>query len=485
MTITILGLGPGDINDLSRKAWQCLEIAKTVYLRTTQHPCVRYLPAGTTYHSFDDLYDTIDNFSEVYATITQRILTEAKSKDVVYAVPGDPFVGESTTARIIESAKEANISVAVIHGISFIEPMLRQVNIDILDGLQIIDALQIAEMYHPPLNPDFPAVIGQVYSQAVASNVKLTLMNEYPDEFPVKLIHSAGTDGFHVEDIPLYELDRTQHINHLTSLYLPAMEPLSSFQSFQDVIAHLRAPEGCPWDREQTHESLRPFLIEEAYEVIEAIDNDDPNELMKELGDLLLQIVLHTQIAIENGEFYMHDVLRHVNQKMIRRHPHVWGDVDVDGNAEQVVTNWEAIKQQEKQANGEDNHSLLGSIPRQAPALWVAYKYTDKAAKVGFDWDSIDGVEDKIKEELHEILQADTPQEKIQEIGDLIFALVNWLRWLGDDDPESLLRQTNAKFYRRFRYIEEATHRNGSKPLADYTLQEMDSLWDEAKSHET
>lgn len=478
MTITIIGLGPGAIGDLSLKAWRTLENAQTVYLRTERHPCVPDLPKNPIYHSFDHLYESIDAFEDVYATITQTLLEKAQAEDVIYCVPGDPFVGESTTLRIMAGAEVDNIDVQIINGISFIEPMLTQLGLDALDGLQILDALDIATMHHPPINPVYPALIGQVYSREIASDIKLVLMNQYPDDFEVTLIHGAGTGEQNIEKLPLYEIDRSEAINHLTSLYVPILGDYTSFESFQEVIAHLRAPEGCPWDRKQTHESLRPYLIEETYEVLEAIDNEDWDGLVGELGDLLLQIVLHTQIAIEYGEFYMTDVLEYVNRKMIRRHPHVWGDVDVDGDANQVVQNWEDIKKREQQQNGDVRKSLLDSISKGAPSLMVAYKYQEKAAKVGFDWDDVSAVEEKVREELEEIIAESDKVKKAQEIADLMFVLVNWLRWLDVDDPESIVRGVNNKFYRRFSYVED----HAPRPLNEMTLAEMDALWDEAKA---
>lgn len=482
MTLTIVGLGPGDIDDLTRKAWRTLENAHTVYLRTQHHPCVPDLPPTTRYHSFDALYEAHSDFDDVYAAITRQLLDAAQQGDVVYAVPGDPLVGESTTTRLLAAAHDNNIHVEIISGISFIEPMLRHLGIDALDGLQILDGLTVAHMHHPPLNPEFPALLAQVYNRAVASNVKLTLMNQYPDDFPVQLIHGAGTANAIIEAVPLYEIDHSDQINHLTSLYVPALGEYTSFESFQEVIAHLRAPEGCPWDRKQTHASLRPYLIEETFEVLETIDNEDWDALVGELGDLMLQIVLHTQIATEDGEFYMGDVLRYVNRKMIRRHPHVWGSVDVDGNAEQVVANWEAIKQAERERDGTTPQSMLDSIPKAAPALLVAYKYQAKAAKVGFDWPDVNDVTAKVREELQEIIDAPDDAHRIQEIGDLLFVLVNWLRWLGVDDPESLMRSVNGKFYRRFAYIEQQAQATG-RELDAMTLADMDALWDEAKAN--
>jgi tetrapyrrole methylase family protein/MazG family protein len=479
-TLTIVGLGPGDLDDLSRKAFRTLKQAGMVYLRTSHHGCVSCLPQNdVSYTSFDHLYDSAEDFDQVYTTIVRQLIESAKEHDVVYAVPGDPLVGESTTIRLLAAAKEAGITVEIVSGISFVEPTLKLLGIDALDGLQVIDALQIAAMYHPPINPDTPALLGQVYSQSVASDVKLTLMNQYPDEFPVRLIHAAGTPDALVEDLPLHEIDQSAHISHMTSLFVPALGQMSSFEQFQEIIAHLRAPEGCPWDRKQTHESLRQFMIEEAYEVLEAIEKGDSDSLYEELGDVLLQIVLHTQIAIDDGEFKMSDVLRHVNAKMIRRHPHVWGDVNAD-NPDQVVTNWEALKRQEKAANGKDAEYLLDSIPKGLPALLQAHQYQARAAKVNFDWPKVDDVIAKFREEIDELLAASTPEDQAEEMGDLLFVLVNWARWL-KIEPETALRAANAKFYRRFQYIEQQV-RATSTQLTDHTLAELDALWDEAKA---
>jgi tetrapyrrole methylase family protein / MazG family protein len=305
-------------------------------------------------------------------------------------------------------------------------------------------------------------------------------MNQYGDDFGVVLVHGAGTGDVTLERVLLAEVDHSRSIHHLTSLYVPASSPYSSFESFQETIAHLRAPEGCPWDKKQTHASLRPYLIEEAYEVLEAIDNEDWHELANELGDLLLQVVLHTQIAIDDGEFLMTDILDNVNRKMIRRHPHVWGDVNVGNSAEKVVSNWDEIKKAENAQNGKTRESLLDKVNSAMPALMVAYEYTRQAAKVGFDWHSVAGVEDKVREEIQEILTAPDDAHKIKEIGDLFFVLVNWLRWLGQDDPESLMRETNAKFARRFRFV-EARAKAQNQALTDFSLEQMDAWWDEAK----
>lgn len=479
MTLTIVGLGPGEIDDLSRKAWRVLKEAKTVYLRTAQHNCVPCLPqTGAVYHSFDHVYETHDKFEDVYAAIVAQVMEAARLGDVVYAVPGDPLMGEFTVIQLLEQAKIENLPVQVVNGISFVEPTMTLLGVDAMNGLQILDGIAVAAMHHPPINPDYPALLGQVYSPAVASNVKLTLMNQYPDDFGVTLVHAAGTDNPIVEAVPLYEIDRSPHIRHTTALYVPALGGMSSFEQFQEIIAHLRAPEGCPWDREQTHLSLRKYLLEETYEVLEALDSQDSDALAKEFGDLLLQIVLHTQIAIDDGEFNMTDILRQINAKMIHRHPHVWGDTRVQGAAE-VLANWDTLKKREQQQQGIQRESILDGVPKGLPALMQAHEYQYKAAKVKFDWERVDDVIAKVREEIDEVLAAQTEAERAEEIGDLLFVMVNWGRWL-KVEPEIALREANAKFYRRFRHIEDQLAADG-KTLADSNLAEMDALWNAAK----
>ena len=291
MGITIIGLGPGHIDQLTLQAWRILEGAQEVFLRTSRHPLIDDLPPTPTYHNFDELYETASDFESLYQTIADKIIELGKRpQGVIYAVPGHPMVGENTPLLIINAAKEANITVTLIDGLSFIEPSLSALEIDGIEGLQIHDAIEIAQAYHPPLNPNQPSLIAQVYSQIVASDLKITLMNQYPDKYPVILLHRAGTSDSIIERMALYEIDRSPHIAHMTSLYIPAIEAPSSFAALQNVMAHLRSTEGCPWDRKQTHRSLRPYLLEEAYEILEAIDADNPEELSEELGDAYMAI---------------------------------------------------------------------------------------------------------------------------------------------------------------------------------------------------
>ena len=251
---------------------------------------------------------------------------------------------------------------------------------------------------------------------------------------------------------------------------------MTHFNRLIEIMKRLRGPDGCPWDKEQTSITLKPYLIEEAYEVIDAIDNQDDANLTEELGDVLLQVVFHAQIATDENRFTLEDVAKSIADKLVRRHPHVFGNIEVE-TAGQVVQNWEAIKLQEKKKS--DQESVLSGVPRHLPALLRAYQIQKKAARIGFDWDKTEEVIQKVEEEVQELRNAHTQQEKQEEFGDLLFSLVNLARFL-QIDPEEALTQTIAKFQNRFAYIETELKKRGQTPQ-DATLQEMDLLWESAK----
>ncbi len=477
--ITIVGLGPGDPALLTQRAWERLQAAPRVLFRTGLHPVAAALPAGVQVETFDALYDQAESFEVVYQTIVERLLQAARRPGgVLYAVPGDPMVGEATVAALREAASGSDLTLEIIPGVSFIEPCLELVGWDALDGLSLVDALEVAARHHPPFPPDTPALLGQLYGRMVAAEVKLTLMNQYPGDHPVTLIQAAGTPQARRETLALLELDRRETFDHTTSLYIPALPVQSAFESFQDTVARLRAPGGCPWDREQTHRSLRPHLLGEAYEALEAIDADDMHALREELGDLLLQIVIQAQIATEEGDFSMAQVVEGINSKIRRRHPHVFGEVQVDG-VEQVMHNWEALKAQERLEADRGEKGVLDGVPQVLPALAQADELQSRAARLGFDWPDVQGVIDKVREELEEVRQAGDPQERAAEMGDLLFAVVNYARWL-QVDPEAALREANGRFRRRFAHLEREARRSG-RDLSSMTLEELDSLWEAAK----
>ena len=479
--ITLLGLGPGDPALLTRQAWQTLEDASEIYLRTRQHPTVVGFPVSLQVHSFDDLYEQGESFEAVYNQIVERVLELGQRPEgVIYAVPGHPFVAEATGPEIARRASLMGIPLRVVEGLSFIEPTLSALGLDPFPHTALVDALELGSAHVPPFPPDAPALIAQIYSPMVASEVKLTLMEVYPDQHPVQLVHGAGTPQAMVESLALYEIDRSPHIGLLTALYVPPLGAATSFEAFQEIIAHLRAPNGCPWDREQDHQSLRSDLLEETYEALAALDANDPQAMREEFGDLLLQIVLHAQIASEYGEFKMQDVLHGIHTKIVHRHPHVFGDVEVDGVGK-VLQNWEKLKAEERQAKGKSEAGLLDSVPVALPALSLAEEYQKRVARVGFDWPDVQGVLDKVCEEAAEVRSAEG-SKRSAEIGDLLFAVVNLARWC-EADAESVLRETNTRFKRRFSSIEQATRARGKK-VAELTPQEMDDLWEAAKKDE-
>lgn len=480
--LTVLGLGPGDASLLTREAWDVLSGAKEVYLRTRKHPTVKGLPSHLKVHSFDRIYNAGADFAEVYEAITQKVLGLARKADVIYAVPGHPLVGESTVPMILARAKAQGIPTRLVAGLSFIEPALEiasahEETLDAMSGLQIADGIEIAGMHHPPLNPDKPALIAQVYSRAVASDVKLTLMNQYPPLHTVLVVDGARRAA---RRVPLAELDHTDAFDHLASLIVPALPMPASFEALQETMAHLRAPEGCPWDQEQTHESLRNTLLEETCEVLDAIDAGDLQALQEELGDLLFNVLFQAQMATEAEEFRMTDVIAEIDAKLRRRHPHVFGDLKVKDH-EEVLRNWDAIKKNEEKTHGKPKReSALDGVPRSLPALARTQKLAARAERAGFVWGNLQQRLDKVHEELNETLAAPDAANRAEEVGDLLFMVAD-LAMAWEVDAESALREANNKFTRRFHVMERLSRERGLK------LKDMDTaaalvLWKEAKT---
>jgi tetrapyrrole methylase family protein/MazG family protein len=335
----------------------------------------------------------------------------------------------------------------------------------------------VAARDYAPINPDFPALLVRLNRLEYLAGLKRALMNQYPDDHRVALVHAAGIAGQPVIYLPLCELESRDDVDATAVLYIPPLPAVSSFEGLQDTVAHLRAPNGCPWDRAQTHESLRTGLTEEAYEALAAIDAGDMQGLQEELGDLLLQVLLHAQIATEAGEFKMAQVIEGIDSKLKYRHPHVWGVQTVTGTQD-VLHRWEELKRQEKGGN----RSALDGVPRSLPALQQADTYSRRAARVGFDWTEANGVAEKVREEILEVEAAVSLQEREAELGDLLFAVVNWARWLGVD-PETALRKANARFAQRFQGMERMALERGVD-LTDLTLDELEALWQESKNEE-
>jgi tetrapyrrole methylase family protein/MazG family protein len=345
--------------------------------------------------------------------------------------------------------------------------------------LTLLDAATLAAAHVPPFPPDVPVLLVGIDSKALALQVKEVLLGVYPKDHAVIITDKGKRKEGRLESMQNFDFSES------TCIFVSSLGEGMSFESFAEIVAHLRAPNGCPWDREQTHESLRKHLLEESYEAISAIDSGDFNHMREEFGDLLLQIVLQAQIASEEGRFNVSEVIRGIHAKIVRRHPHVFGDLKLNG-VDDVLANWEKLKEQERGKlalsagkGKKDDKGILDGVPVALPALSQAQEYQDRAARVGFDWNEIDGVLDKVKEEIEEIKRAETDFELASEIGDLFFALVNLARWK-KVDAESGLRATNAKFKKRFAYVEQGAKKQG-RNVSELSLEEMESLWQEAK----
>ncbi|MFD2611542.1 bifunctional methyltransferase/pyrophosphohydrolase YabN [Paenibacillus gansuensis] len=487
--ITVVGLGTGDPDQLTLGIWRRLQQAERLYLRTERHPMVQLLKENAiTYQSFDHVYEAKDSFPEVYEAIAAELLHTAASlkTDIIYAVPGHPMVAESTVQLLRAQSAERGVELTVLGGESFLDEAFNRFGFDPIDGFQLLDAGTLSA---GQLRSSMHTLIAQVYDTYTASDVKLSLMEVYPDDYEVVVGHALGVaEEEIIQTIPLHELDRIEGYGNLSLIWVPRSDRADlrnrSFERLHEIVQILRSPEGCPWDREQTHQSIRKNLIEEMYEVLETIDDDDPAAMCEELGDVMLQVMLHSQMEEETGTFTVYDVIQTLNEKLLFRHPHVFGTTEA-GNSEEALQNWEAMKAEEKRRKGikAEQQSVLSGVPRDLPALMKAYKVQKKAAKVGFDWDNINDIYDKIKEELQELQEAsgsNDTQHTLEELGDLLFAVVNVARYL-DIDPEEALTATNRKFYQRFAYIEEQL-RIANKSFDQTDLLEMDRWWNEAKS---
>ncbi len=470
MTLYIVGLGPGDVRYLTAEARELLESGRPVLLRTRHHPAVQALDPHGRWPSCDDLYSSGHSFEGVYTAIADRVRSLAAGGDLVYAVPGHPLVAERTVCELL--ADPRGTEVRVVPGLSYVDLALAVLGID-GENLQVCDALALR------IDAQRPALIGQVYSREAAGDLKLALVDIYPAEHEITLLFDLGTERQRAERVALADLDRRPY-GHLACVYVPPLLPEADVRRFDGlyaIVSRLHAPDGCPWDREQTHESLKPHLLEETYEVIDAIDAGDPAKLSEELGDLLLQVLMHEAVARRLGEFAMGDVTESIARKLIRRHPHVFGNATAR-TADDVRRSWEELKQAER---GEE--SILEGVPRSMPALAASQVMQGRARRLGFDWPAIDGPLEKLAEEIREFAKSETADQREDEFGDILFVLANVAQRLGID-AEAALRRANEKFRRRFAKV-EALARERGLDLRDLDLAGLDALWEEAKAGES
>jgi tetrapyrrole methylase family protein/MazG family protein len=469
-TVVVVGLGPGGPQHVTQHTLDLIADIPRRYLRTARHPSATLVPGAIT---FDEVYEQADTFADVYAEIAERLVAAATEHGrVLYAVPGSPLILERTVRTL---RADLRVACDVQPAMSFLDLAYARLGIDPVEaGVTLVDGHDFATAAAG--NPG-PLLIAHTHANWVLSDIKLAVESASGDE-PVVVLQRLGTPEELVTHTTWADLDRAVDADHLTSVYVPQLgAPVGAeLVRFHQLARTLR--EQCPWDQEQTHTSLVRYLVEETYEVVDALaalDPDDPatdDALVEELGDLLYQIEFHATIAEQEGRFTMADVARGVHDKLVRRHPHVFGDAVADDTAT-VLSNWDAIKRQEKQRS-----SVFEGVPSSLPSLSYADAVQRKAAKLGFDWPDVDGALPKIAEEADEVRAAAGDPDKVrEELGDLLFAVVNVSRHL-HVEPETALRAATNKFRVRFEQVEALAVERG----IDLHTAGLDALWDEVKT---
>jgi tetrapyrrole methylase family protein / MazG family protein len=480
--VVVVGLGPGGHDHITAETLAAIARTPHRILRTDRHPSSDLVTDAIT---CDDLYETADRFADVYAAITERVVaTAGQHGEVLYAVPGSPLVLERSVRAL---RADPRIECTLLPAMSFLDLAWARLGIDPVEsGVRLVDGHEFATS---AAGASGALLVAHTHANWVLSDIKLSIDDPTGelDVTPVVLLRGLGTPDERMVETTWAEMDRTIEADHLTSLYVPALGATvaDGYVRFHHLARTLR--EQCPWDIEQTHRSLIPYLVEETYEVVEAIERLDPgdpatdDDLVEELGDLLYQIEFHATIAEQEGRFTIADVTRGVHDKLVRRHPHVFGDTLVDG-ADEVLANWDAIKRDEHAGTAKQRTSIFDGIPGALPALALAHKVQSKASKVGFDWPDVHGAIAKVPEETAELMAAAAAGDAsatADELGDLLFAVVNVARHLGVD-PEAALREATTKFRRRFERVEALAAGSGID-LHTADLPTLDALWDESK----
>jgi len=463
--ITVVGLGPGGQGEMTLAAWNALNNADRLVLRTARHGAAEAL--ARPYTTLDTLYDQASDMEELAALAADKLAALAETGDVTYAVPGHGLIGDDTVGLLVQRGL-----------VSHIVPGMTQA--DATAALAMVPAFSRGSFMQVPasrlrdtvLHGETPLVITQLDDPFQAGDAALLAAQSYGEDAEAVL-----TDGTDTRRMPLFELPRQMSFNENSAAVLGCRSDAApmDFADLVAVIEKLRAPGGCPWDREQTHESLHRYLVEECYEVLDALGEEDWDAVADELGDVMLQVIMHAVIGQEEGEFTHRDVTDAVCRKMIRRHPHVFGDEKAE-NAAQVLNNWENIKAEEKQQK--TRGETMAELSKSMPSVLRAQKVQEKAAHVGFDWPDAAGVFDKMQEELAELQEADDVH-RAEEAGDVLFTAVNLARRLGFT-AEELLNGACDKFVQRFTAMENALLADGIA-LREADPGTMNRYWEQEK----
>ena len=465
-TITVAPLSTPQT--LTKAAWDAIQNASVLYLQTREHPGARpVLESGLPFVSMDDLYESAEDFEALNAAIADRLTA---GEDCVYAVMGDGCFAQADA--IAKAAKKRGFRVETLPGISYAKAAFP----DLQDAC-ICTARTLPER----ICRTAPLYIQELDSPIIAGEVKLRLTEIYPDAHPVTLATMQEDGSYHKRTLALCELDRVRKLFAGSVLFVPpvSFEALTRYDYYDlvEIMKRLRAPDGCPWDREQTHKSIKRDLIEECYELNDAIDEEDDAHIIEELGDVLMLVIFHATIGDEQGRFNEGDVADGIVKKMIYRHPHVFGE-DKAASAADVLRKWDELKRKEKHQNSATD--TLCAVPKGFPALMRAEKIQRKARKVGFDWNDASEALPKVEEELGELRRAIDGNGSVgEEAGDLLFAAVNVIRLLGLDS-EQMLHDAADKFIRRFSRMEQLANADGFA-LNKLTLKEQDRYWEQAK----
>lgn len=466
--ITVVSLGHGGVEQVTLGAWEALKNASLIILRTSMHPVATALiEQGLAFEALDAFYELATDFDALNEQVVIHLLEKANQSDIVYAV-----ANASTDETVSALLAKAGGNVTVIPGVGVLEDAFSKTHLP-SQAARYVTAMDLPNAI---LNPRELLLVTELNSAQLAGSVKLHLLSLYDDDMQVYFIHERQS-----KLIPLFELDRQRQYNHTSSVLVPSAAMTKrkrfNFNDLVEVLAVLRGENGCPWDKEQTHESLREYLIEEAYETVAAINQQDNEHVYDELGDVMLQVVFHATIAKEHGTFDIDDVTTAIVHKMMSRHRHIFGTDQCD-TAEDVLTNWEKIKKEEKGIKSYTG--LMQDIPASLPSLMRASKVQNKAKQVGFDFSDAKAALQKVYEEAQELEMAiDKALNIDEEMGDLLFSCVNVARKL-KIQPELALQAAVEKFIKRFSNMEKQIILEG-KALEGLTLLEMDVYWEKEK----